>query len=147
MKERPNSNNKRQDALIARAIARAAAASIDIDTPPLGAPGATIAPGSTVNAPRAQVTTQWVDVTGAAVNLGSPGPGPVDGDLWIIKPVGTTFANPILLNGTGGATIESKTAPSSFGASAVLTSEGGSLIYQFQAAGNRWGIVGLLGNL
>ena len=146
MSKDPRSKDKRQDALIALAIARAIGSSIVANGPVFGAPGATIAPGAVVSPPRALATTLWVNVTGAQVRVNSPGPNPLDGDLLIIKPVGLTFVNPILLVGSGGAIWENRTTPSVFVPSTLLTTEGGAMIYQFQFAGARWGIVGLLGN-
>jgi len=113
-----------------------------------GQPGTTIAAGTTQTSgpARQAVTVVYADASGALSTLFMPGP-PLDGDVYILKTIGATFANAPLIKDGNSNTIEDPNNPGNFtaGATGVNTTAFGTFgvaglifIWQYQAASTRW---------
>ena len=77
-----------------------------------------------------------VDTSGGIVVVDTPA-APVDGQLFIVKPVAAS-ATPITVTAVGGATIEDPTNPCTFGASGSVPGQGSGAWWKYQATGTRW---------
>lgn len=128
------------DELYAKVFAAASAIVVDRYAADVPLTWTNVAAGGTA-APSPTIASAFAfDTTGARDNASLPA-SPVDGLVVILKAVGASNTNGILVTPAAGQSVEDPGTPGTVlapNATALISGQGASVTYKYQLAGNRW---------